>query len=328
MFSSRSEPLAIFSPAKVIGALFLTSSVNLFAASSTEEALSVKQINQLIEQQQELVLGLDTQVSEAKQSKAQIDKKIVDKRVEIKQLELAIKRSQSLADSDSKAKSDLRTATYKKRVAEIELDKLKKRQAESAKSITLLTEEKNTSETELFSLSEQLAEAEIIETEQKRAAEKKHKQQAAKKKKQKKKKARVATAKPKQLTANEKANLEYRQDLLRTQARAPNSSLANTMLLNTQAVALAPIEGKPNLGYTPKVKNKTGSKRYKTLGQMQHLGNSQYRFKLTLSSGKNTFRVEEYSYQKTVNDQDNGKEAWLILDARSVKTPEFTLVKL
>ncbi|MCK5880796.1 MAG: hypothetical protein KAG18_02910, partial [Sinobacterium sp.] len=140
-------------------------------------------------------------------------------------------------------------------------------------------------------------------------------------------KKRIASAKPKKLTAQETNELEKKQSQLRQQATLANS-LAHTMLLNTQAVAIVPITGTPNLGHKPKLKRKTGSSQYYTLGTMEHLGNSQYKIKTTLKAGSNTYSVAGFKYKKKVSQRDNGKQAWLIIDARSVKRPEFLLVKL
>ena len=316
---SKTIPYAFIGIIIFIGSLL---SNTVLASVNTEW----KTTQAAIKQQQQLNVDALQTIQLQKSENRILAKKVIDKRVTIKQLELEVKRYTMRSDNnDSAIKNAHRTAKYKLKVANIELQKLKKKQVKAQQTFSQLLASQQAHEAEFVALSEQLARLDI---KKKAAVAKQKKAQQQIIKNTPKKKNRVASARPQLLNSSEQSKLEHKQQLLRQQAQSPSSSLANTMLLNTQAIALVPIQGKPNLGFTPQVKRKSGKAKYQNIGLMEHLGNSQYRLKTQLKAGMNTFRVEEYEYRKAISRRDTGKFAWLIIDARSVKQPEFLLIKL
>ena len=148
-------------------AILLALSSKLLAIDEIPKPLSVQDLNIKIIEQQEQISTLVIQAAQTKRNHIKTNKNLIDKRVEIKQLELAIKRSQSLINSDSDAQRHLRTYTYKKRVAEIELAKLKKLEHEVANLMTQHTEQKSALDAALVELNHQLDLAKAYESEKK-----------------------------------------------------------------------------------------------------------------------------------------------------------------
>ena len=312
-------------------------SISLSSQAATPIQVEIKETLTAIDVQQTAILADQSQLDALHTDTNKYSNKIVRTRMSIKQLTLDIKRqTMHLKENtnNSEAKNALRTARYKKRVAEIDLNKSNKQQNLTKKKIESLSAANQLNEEKLFELSEQLEilQVKASDTAAKNAAAKakqRKKQALAKKRKQQlKKKQRKQSAKPKVLSVKEQALLEQRQKLIRQQAALASNSLTNTMLLNTQAIALVPITGTPNLGLAPMLKQRINPRdKYKSVGYLKHLGNSQYILETKLESGKNSFRVEEFEYRKQVAGQDSGKQALLLIDARNVRNPEFTLIK-
>lgn len=282
---------------------------------------NINDTQQGINTQQALLSQLEAEQQALQNQSNALSTKIIDKRVSIKQFELGIKRHTMRSDPSSTEIAAYRTAKYKLKVAQIGLDKLNKKQTLNAQQLSTLKTNYSAQVSSLTALSEHLS---ALKTQ---AHEAQLSQQKKKRKKKLAKKKRIASAKPKLLTPQEQRKLEHLQNQLRLQANASNS-LVNTMLLNTQAIALVPISGNPNLGKAPQLKLKTNQQKTIKIGAMQHLGNSQYRIKTILQAGNNLFSLAGYKYKKRIEQRDNGKQAWLIVDARSINRPEFLLVKL
>jgi len=293
---------------------FSLSLQNAYSQDRNSLEQAILQSSEQIAQQQELVLQHQNQLQQAQQALNKDKKSIIDKRMQLKQLKLQAKRLQM----DDSNKAELRKVNYKQKVTDIEINKLNKRQANKQQQINKLKQQIEQDSKTLLALSEQRAEQEM-------ALAKLAKSQKPKLKKKTPPPKRRATAKAKTLNPKEQKLLAQQQTALRKQAQN-SSSLADTMLYNTKAVALIPITGKPNLGQSPQLK-RLHNNQFASLGKLKHLGNSQYSIEVYLKAGENHFKVEEFSYKKSIKTKYAGRKALLLLDARNVKAPEFTLVR-
>lgn len=278
--------------------------------------------------------------SEQQQQKT-LNSDISSARLALKKLNYQQRKIQALAEKPATqaTKENLRKIAYKKRVAELTLDKSSSKLSAIGKERTKLENRIRRVNNVITSLQQELDDKQSLQRQSQSHLAAKVKQAKAKRLKQQRKKAQQkALTKKRQQQALAKIKAQKKEAEKATQQlKQQEESLAlmkkisalppaEAALMRAEYVASLDRSGASKLGDSPQLQVLKGrSKKPKSLGSMHHLGNNQYSASITARKGRQRFLIGPYSFEKIIPKNFNGLRCLVLLDARE-ETANFQLI--
>ncbi|NRB37966.1 MAG: hypothetical protein HRU20_05790 [Pseudomonadales bacterium] len=297
------------------------------AIADVQEALP--ELEQIIENKQQRRERLQNKLSTLEAENQSVRREITSLNIDLKKLHQQSRKIEVMSSSPPSAedKNKISKIAYKRRVAEIALDKNNHRftilQAEEkhiSHSITRLNSVLDSLNLELQAQHQQHGIDKVTKAHQ--TKEDKSKRLAAKRlRKQKDKVRRQQVAARKKKAAHKKQQASEKQRLVeeaQLEQKLAGLSQADAALMRAQYIAKNNPTKTPALGNSPSIKvvNPIGSKP-KSVGKMEHLGNHQYAATITVKKGRQQYIIGDFTFTKSIPKHFNGLRCLVLVDARN-----------
>ena len=329
-------------PLYILAALLVLSPVSW---GEKELQQQINELNKTIQEKNQSRDSFKNSLSSNETKIRELNSDILSLEIEIKQLDreelkINVLSGKQLSESD---KASIHKINYKRRVAEINLEKkqqqletLEKDQASSSERVVRLDKLISTMNAEIQVLNEKnkaivLAQSRQAKIEKNRALALKRQQQKVKEKQIKEAKLEIAAQEKAQKKTLEKTQEKIEQDNKQIQ-QAQISELSRLPAAAKSALTKAKSRARKNPALIAKlgeaavleVSNPIGSAP-KPAATMQHLGNNQYIATVKVSAGKQHFIIGGFKFTQNIANHLDGYYFLVIVDATKAR-PSFDML--
>lgn len=321
---------------------------SLPSAANTDLKTQLTELEAALENKTQSRQRFQSKLEDNKIKKRELRQEVTALEVDLKQNKLETRKIESMASNPPSATdtNKLNTLAYKRRVAEISLNK-------SKSTLTLLQEQEkkisgritrldkvlinmnkehadlqqqwnNRSEAQAIAAKAEKARKQALYREKKAAAKKRQQKALAEKKRKQQQLAQAKQKKALQKKQQQQQNVSTDADKI-AQLTA-NLPPAEAALKRAEYFAKKPMQGAPTFGESPAlmVINPIGSKP-KKISNMQHLGNNQYTATIQVKKGRQQYQIGDVKFTKSIPKHFNGIRCLVVIDARQ-KQANFQLI--